>query len=155
MPYLTAFAVWIAATLALYLAAVYAVLPRRAAALAAITPLPVLLNVLLGHNGFLTAGLVGLALASIERRRPWMAGIFLGLLTYKPQFGILFPVALLASREWRAFCSAAATGVIFALAAALAFGFEAWPTPTTPGSRWTAKSTACWRLLPRGPRLIL
>lgn len=130
MPYLTAFAVWMLATLALYLGATYAVLPRRAVLLAAATPVPVLLNVLLGHNGFVTAGLVGLALASIECRRPWMAGIFLGLLTYKPQFGFLFPVALLALREWRAICSAAATSVIFGLMAALAFGFDVWPSFT-------------------------
>jgi len=34
--------------------------------------------------------------------RPWVSGIFLGLLTYKPQLGVLFPLALLASRSWRA-----------------------------------------------------
>jgi hypothetical protein len=43
MPYLTAFAAWIGATLAIYLAAVYAIIPRRAAVLAAATPFPVLL----------------------------------------------------------------------------------------------------------------
>jgi hypothetical protein len=126
MPYATAFAVWIPATLLLYLAAVYAIIPRRAAVVAAVTSVPVLLNVLLGHNGFLTAGLIGLTLALMERR-PWLSGIFLGLLTYKPQFGILFPFALLASRDWRVILGAAATSVLFGLAAAVDFGFEAWP----------------------------
>jgi arabinofuranan 3-O-arabinosyltransferase len=128
MPYFTAFLAWIAATLLLDRAAVYAIIPRRAAVIAAVTSVPVLINVLLGHNGFLTAGLVGLALAFLERRRPWLAGIFLGLLTYKPQFGILFPLALLVSRDWRVILSAAATGVIFGLAAAIAFGDQAWPS---------------------------
>jgi hypothetical protein len=127
MRYSGAFGVWIAATLLLCLAAVYAIIPRRAAVIAAVTSVPVLLNVLLGHNGFLTAGLIGLALALMERR-PWLSGIFLGLLTYKPQFGILFPLALLASRNWRAVLSAATTSVMFGLAAALVFGFEAWPS---------------------------
>jgi hypothetical protein len=126
MPYPIAFAVWIVATLALYLVAVYAIIPRRAAVIAAATPVPVLLNILLGHNGFLTAGLFGLALAFIERR-PWLSGIFLGLLTYKPQFGILFPFALLASRGWCVIVSAAATSVLFGFAAAITFGFEVWP----------------------------
>jgi hypothetical protein len=126
MPYPMAFAVWIVATLALYLVAVSAIIPRRAAVIAAATPVPVLLNILLGHNGFLTAGLFGLALAFIERR-PWLSGIFLGLLTYKPQFGILFPFALLASRGWCVIFSAAATSVLFGLAAAITFGFEVWP----------------------------
>jgi hypothetical protein len=127
MPHLTAFAAWIGATLALYLAAVYAIIPRRAAVAAAATPFVVLLNVLLGHNGFLTAGLVGLTLVLIDRQ-PWVAGIFLGLLTYKPQFGVLFPFALLALREWRALVSATATSVMFGLTAAIAFGFEVWPS---------------------------
>ncbi len=150
MRYSGAFGVWIAATLLLCLAAVYAIIPRRAAVIAAVTSVPVLLNVLLGHNGFLTAGLIGLALALMERR-PWLSGIFLGLLTYKPQFGILFPLALLASRNWRAVLSAATTSVMFGLAAALVFGFEAWPSfvdalvdrASSLNEDPTLKSTAC------------
>ena len=83
------------------------------------------LNFGLGQNGFLTAGLVGLSLAFTERR-PWLCGIFLGLLTYKPQFGILFPFALLASRNSRALVSAAATSVVLGLTAAIAFGDQGW-----------------------------
>jgi hypothetical protein len=61
-------------------------------------------------------------------RRPWLSGIFLGLLTYKPQFGILIPFALLASRDWRSLGSATATSVILAMAAAVAFGSQTWPS---------------------------
>jgi hypothetical protein len=126
MPYPAAFAVWMAATLLLYLTAVYAIIQRPAAIIAALTSYAVFINVVLGHNGFLTAGLIGLALAFMERR-PWLSGIFLRLLTYKPQFGILFPFALFASRNWRVFLSATATSVMFAVAAAIAFGCEVWP----------------------------
>lgn len=126
MSYGVAMAVWVAATLLLYLAAIYAILPRAAAVFAGLTTYPVLLNALIGHNGFLTAGLFGLALALIERR-PWLSGLFLGLLTYKPQFGLLFPFALLAAGNWRVFIAAAVAGITFAAAAALAFGHELWP----------------------------
>jgi hypothetical protein len=126
LPYSPAFAVWIIATLALYLAAVYTIIPRAAAVMAALTPFPVFFNILMGHNGFLSAGLVGVSLALIERR-PSPAGILLGLLTYKPQLGILFPFALLASRNWRALLAAAAASLVFAAAAAIAFGFATWP----------------------------
>jgi len=126
LPYSVGFATWIAATLVLYLAAVYAIIPRPVAVVAALTPNPVYWNVLLGHNAFLTAGLMGLALASIERR-PVPSGIFLALLTYKPQFGILFPLALLASRNWRTLLAATAATMIFAAAAAMAFGSQTWP----------------------------
>jgi hypothetical protein len=125
LPYPTAFAVWMVATLLVYLAAIYAIIPRPAAVVAALTSSPVVFDVLLGHNGFLTAGLIGLSLALMERR-PWLSGIFLGLLTYKPQFGILLPFALLASRNWRCLASATTTSGVLGIAAAIAFGYQTW-----------------------------
>jgi arabinofuranan 3-O-arabinosyltransferase len=125
MPYLTAFAVWTIATLLLYAAAIYVIIPRLLAVMVGLTPVVVAENVLLGNNGALTAGLIGLFLASMERR-PWLSGFFIGLLTYKPQFGVLFPLALLASRNWRAFASTAATSALLAVTAAIAFGSGGW-----------------------------
>jgi hypothetical protein len=125
IPYLLAGAAWIAASFVLYEAAVYAIIPWRAAVIAAATPFFVAVNIDFAHTGFLTAGLMGLSLAFMERA-PWVAGIFLGLLTYKPHFGLLFPVALVASRNWRALGSATATAVVLALAAATAFGYQGW-----------------------------
>ncbi|HEV2097892.1 MAG TPA: glycosyltransferase family 87 protein, partial [Stellaceae bacterium] len=126
LPYPIAFAGWLIATLLVYLTAVYAVIPSLVAVIGALTIYPVLFNVLAGHNGFLTAGLLGLALVFSEGR-PWLAGIFIGLLSYKPQFGILFPLALLFSRNWRAFLGAVVTSVLFAAGAAIAFGSKTWP----------------------------
>src|SRR6266478_8273466 len=127
MPYSTAFAVWVVATFVLYEAAIYAIIPRPAALIAALTPIAVPVNALFGHNGFLTAGLIGLSLVFVERR-PCLAGILFGLLTYKPQFGVLFPLALLASRNWRALCWATASSVVLSAAAAAAFGYQGWPS---------------------------
>jgi hypothetical protein len=127
LPYTVAFALWIIVTIVLYLAAVYAIIPRPAAVIAAFTPMAVPLNVLSRHNGFLTAGLLGLSLGFMERE-PWLAGICLGLATYKPQFGVLFPLALLASRNWRALCSASATSAALGVAAVVAFGYQGWPS---------------------------
>jgi hypothetical protein len=59
-------------------------------------------------------------------RRPSLSGVFLGLLTYKPHFGLLFPFALFASRQWRAIGSATAMGIILAVIATAAFGFQGW-----------------------------
>jgi hypothetical protein len=55
-----------------------------------------------------------------------LAGVLIGCLTYKPQFGVLFPVALVAARQWRAIASAAITVALLASASLAAFGFEAW-----------------------------
>jgi arabinofuranan 3-O-arabinosyltransferase len=127
LPYMPAFAVWIVATIVLYLVAVYAIIPRPAAVIAALTPMAVPVNVLFGHNGFLTAGLIGLSLVFVERR-PWLSGILFGLLTYKPQFGVLLPLALLASRNWRTLCWATASSVVLSAAATAAFGYRGWPS---------------------------
>jgi hypothetical protein len=127
LPYVTAFAVWIIGTLILYLTAIYRIVPYPVALIAALAPAAVLKNIQLGHNGFLTAALIGLSLTFMERR-PWVSGIFLGLLTYKPQFGVLFPLALLASRNWRGLAGAAAAGLVLGVMAAFAFGYEGWPS---------------------------
>jgi len=127
MPYLVAFAVWIVATLLLYQAAIYAIIPRPAALIAAVLPIGVSANALLGQNGFLTAALIGLSLVFLERR-PLLSGILIGLLTYKPHLGVLFPLALVASRNWRTLCSATASTVALSVAAAAAFGYQGWPS---------------------------
>jgi hypothetical protein len=127
MHYLVAFAVWILVTLVLYLAAVYAIIPRRAAVIAAMAPFPVAVNIDFAHNAFITAALIGFSLVCLERR-PWLSGIFLGLLTYKPHIGLLFPLALLASRNWRALASAILASAILGIGAAIAFGSEGWPS---------------------------
>jgi hypothetical protein len=127
MPYLTAFTVWTVTTLGLYAAASYTIIPRLTAAVASFAPVVVAENILLGNNGALTAALVGLSLVFVERR-PWLSGVFIGLLTYKPQFGVLFPIALVASRNWRAFASAAAASIILTVLAAIVFGAQGWPS---------------------------
>jgi hypothetical protein len=126
MPYLAALIAWMSTTLVIYPVAVYLIIPRPAAVIAALRPFTFNFNVLLGQNRFLTAGLIGLALVFIARGA-WLSGIYLGLLGYKPQFGILFPLALLASRNWHALASAAVTSAALVVAAAMAFGYQAWP----------------------------
>jgi len=59
-------------------------------------------------------------------RRPWLAGCFLGLLTYKPHLGLLFPIVLIAAGRWRVFAAAAATATALSLASLAAFGPDAW-----------------------------
>lgn len=78
-----------------------------------------------GQNGFLTAGLFMGGLLLVDRR-PIMAGILFGLLTIKPQLGLLIPVALIAAGLWRPFIAAAATGIALAAMAAWVLGPERW-----------------------------
>ncbi len=85
----------------------------------------VLINIGHGQNGFLTAALLGGALVTLQRQ-PLLAGVLFGLLAYKPQFGLMIPLALAAGGHWRAFAAAAATVALLALATTLSFGPHVW-----------------------------
>ena len=59
-------------------------------------------------------------------RHPALAGICLGLLTYKPQFGLLFPIVLIADRRWPTIAVATLTAIVLAALSWLAFGSASW-----------------------------
>ncbi len=125
LPFAIAHAGWSLVTFAPFLAAVRASAGNNAGYLLAAGAPALVANVLVGQNGFLTAALIGFALVLLEKR-PVFAGICLGILTYKPHFGILFPIALIAAGHWRAFFAAAVTALLLVLASLLAYGVEPW-----------------------------
>ena len=125
LTYATAYAVWVFGTFPIYLAAIRAIVGERTGYLLAAAFPALLANFIVGQNGFLTAGLVGGALVLLPRR-PIVAGLLLGLLTYKPHLGLLFPIALVAAGYWRAFFTAAMVAVLMAVAAWFAFGSDTW-----------------------------
>jgi arabinofuranan 3-O-arabinosyltransferase len=125
LPYVTAFLTWILATLLGLVAVAYLIVCRQPAiALTLASPFTVW-NVLPGYTGFLTAALLGAALLFLESF-PVAAGLFIGFLTFKPQWGILIPVALVAAGQWRAFLSAVAATALLAVASIVAFGLGPW-----------------------------
>ncbi|MHB8529576.1 MAG: glycosyltransferase family 87 protein [Caulobacteraceae bacterium] len=125
VPYLAALALWQAATLPLYLAAVRAILPRRETVLIALAFPAVFLDLTHGQNGFLSAALIGGGLLVLDKR-PLLAGVLLGLLAYKPQLGLFIPLVLATSGRWRAFASAAATVGALVMISTIFFGPEIW-----------------------------
>lgn len=126
LPFLPAWIAWVAVTLSALAWSLSAVLGRLGVALALGLP-ATLACVLVGQNGLLTAALMAGTLVLLDRR-PWVAGLLLGLLTYKPHFGPLFPLVLLATGRWVPLIGAAATTLALAAAAELAFGPGAWAT---------------------------
>ncbi len=125
LPYTTAFLFWVFATFPAYLIAIRAIIGDRIGYLLAAAFPAVLSNFIVGQNGFLTAGLIGGALLLLESE-PVAAGALIGLLSFKPQLGLLFPIALAAGGRWRAFAAAATVTVLLAAAAWLAFGTASW-----------------------------
>lgn len=99
---------------------------QRVALVAAIAAPACLLNLQSGQNGFFTAALLAGGLTLLGRK-PVIAGILFGLLCYKPQLGLLLPVALAAGGHWRSFISAGVTVVVLVACSTLMFGIEIWP----------------------------
>lgn len=124
-PYLVAFLGWVLSSAAAYAATVSAIVRQWEGALAACASPVVLLTSFAGQNGFLSAALFGGSLLLLSTR-PVLAGAIIGLLAYKPQFGLLLPIALIAGRHWRAFGAATATLVVLVGISAMAFGMSAW-----------------------------
>jgi hypothetical protein len=124
-PYTWAFLTWDLVTLLGCVAIVYLIVQRRTTIALTLAAPFTAWNFLAAQNGFLTASLLGASLLSLERR-PILAGVFIGCLSYKPQFGVLFPVALVAFGQWRAITSAAVTIAVLAGISIAAFGAGVW-----------------------------
>jgi hypothetical protein len=124
-PYAVAFIGWAVTSLVPYLAVMRAIVGRPFGLLLGAAFPVVLTNVLVGQNGFLTASLIGGTLYLMPAR-PVLAGICLGLLSYKPQYGLLFPLVLIAASQWTVFVTAGVVAVAMAFVSWLAFGTESW-----------------------------
>ena len=108
-------------------------------------------NTLVGQNGFLTAALIGGTLYLMPVR-PVLAGICLGLLSYKPQYGLLFPLVLIAAVAVDGVLQPRRrTAIAIAFASWLAFGTESWQAffhwmPTFSQAFLTEGKATWWKL---------
>ena len=128
IPYFVALAAWTVGLFAVFAAmTVRQIAPQhRVAALIVLACAPAcLINVVGGQNGFLSAALLIGGILVLDRR-PMLAGLLFGLLTFKPHLGLVLPFALVALRAWRTIAVAAATAVVMVAASLLIFGVEPW-----------------------------
>lgn len=102
-----------------------------------------LATILLSPMGYLAiiSGQVTMALTAAQLtlftqldRRPLRAGMLLGLLSVKPQLGLMYPFFLLATRRYRVFVGAAITALGLVLLSALCFGWSMWDSYLTLGA---------------------
>jgi len=124
-PYGIAYFGWAAVSFVPYLAVMRAIVGRSFGLLLAAAFPVVFTNALVGQNGFLTASLIGGTLYLMPTR-PVLSGICLGLLSYKPQYGLLFPLVLIAASQWKVFFTAGSVALALASLSWLAFGLESW-----------------------------
>jgi len=125
VPYAWGLAIWLVASFAAYLAMLRAILKRPETLLISAAFPAVFINIGHGQNGFLTAALLGGALHWLDRR-PWLAGLLIGVLAYKPQFGVLIPIALLAGQRWNAIAAAALTVAALVALTFATLGGDVW-----------------------------
>lgn len=128
LPYYAALAAWLAPTFVACFAALrqWAPLIGSWGVLVAFIGSPaVMSNVFHGQNAFLTTALLAGGIIALERR-PVLAGALFGALVFKPHFGLLIPLLLLITFNWRAFLAAGASALAFMLASLALFGAEVW-----------------------------
>jgi hypothetical protein len=95
-----------------------------------------------GQSSLLTAAML-VAIFALLDRKPVAAGVLIGLLSIKPQLGILFPFMLMASGRWRVFIAAAATALALAGVTAAIFGTRVVRFRQQRPCRYRA---GCWRI---------
>lgn len=124
-PFPVAYGLFVAVTLAPFLLLLRMIFPGRDATVMSCAFPGTFVNAWQGQNGFLTTSLFGYGLLSIDRR-PWLAGAVLGLLVYKPQFGILLPILLIGTGRWKSTFAAAISAAAFIALSALVLGVVPW-----------------------------
>ena len=134
LPYLDSLVLWQVVTLLCYLAALGCQL-RKENRFVSSNPLWILValafpavfvNIIHGHNGFLTAALLTAGISFIDER-PRLSGIAFGLLAYKPQFAFMIPVVLIATGRSKTLLATVLTVVSLGLVVTLCFGMAVWP----------------------------
>jgi Glycosyltransferase family 87 len=126
LPYFVALPVWLLVTFAGLAIGMLSQLPRKQRGigllLLAVSP-AVVINSLSGQNGCLSAALLIGGMLLLDRR-PYVAGILFGLLSYKPHLGLVLAFVLLALDARRTIAAAALTTAALVSLSAAVFGLE-------------------------------
>jgi hypothetical protein len=109
------------------------------------------ITIVSGQSAFLSSALLvgGLRLTASQ---PLVAGVLLGSSSYKPQLGLLVPIALVSARQWRTIAAAALTVAMLVAFTSALFGAAIWPTwlAALPGysQQVAAESSEILHLMP-------
>jgi hypothetical protein len=130
--YLPALLLWTVLNLSIFLTVAMRAIADRRALIALMLCPAAAFCLMSGQSSFLTAAALIGGFALLDRR-PFVAGLLIGLLTVKPQLGVLLPVMLIASGRWRVFSVATVTALALAALAAALFGTQSWIAFVTQG----------------------
>jgi hypothetical protein len=145
LPYFWALAVWTVGFFAVFAwtgVSFVGAEHRRYMLLALVCAPACIINTVGGQNGFATGALLLGGILCLQKR-PILAGVLFGLLTSKPQLGLVLPFALLALRAWKTIAAACLTTALLVASSLVAFGPEPWRVFLTQTSAFQ------WQLLKR------
>lgn len=128
LPYFWALAVWTVGLFAIFarVGVSFVATDQRRLLLLSIALAPAcIINTVGGQNGFLSGALM-LGGVLLLDRRPILAGVLFGLLTFKPQLGLVLPLALIVLRAWRTIGAAVITTAVLVASSIAVFGTEPW-----------------------------
>jgi hypothetical protein len=132
LSYLHALLAWTLFSLVLFIAVARRVLTDRQLLIALLLSPAAVFGLVSGQSSLVTTAMMIGIFAWLDRR-PQAAGLLIGLLSLKPQLGLLFPVMLAASGRWRVFFVAALTVLGIAALTAALFGPQVWIDFATKG----------------------
>ena len=123
--YLSALVIWTVLGLALFVAVARRNVSDWRVFIPVLISPAALMCLISGQSAFVTGALL-ISVFALMDRRPLMAGFLIGLLTIKPQLGLLFPFFLIASQRWRVFFAAAMMTVALVAITTAIFGTQVW-----------------------------
>jgi Glycosyltransferase family 87 len=130
--YLPALAIWTLLGIVVVLIAARRLVADRRTLFALIVSPAAVFCIISGQSSLISAAMLIGIFAWLDRR-PLLAGLLIGLLTLKPQLGLLIPFLLIASGRWRVFIVAGVTAAALAALAAALFGVDSWIAFITQG----------------------
>ncbi len=125
LPFTVAYALWCGLGLSVFAAILICIGLKGRLLIAVLASIPVLIALNIGQNSLFTGSLL-LAAVVYAKPRPVLAGLAAGLLTIKPQLGILLPVFYISNGHWRAMLAAAAFSILLFTASLIIAGIESW-----------------------------
>ena len=134
LDYYPGYAVWLGLPFLLYLAASVHSNWRFSEGLVTVFAPATIIALAFAQTGLLSSALI-LGGFRLVASRPIFSGMLFALASFKPQLGVLIPIALISARQWRTLIAAGATVLILVIVSSIAFGWSIWPL-------WLAKLPA-------------
>ena len=126
LPYYYALGLWLTVSLLLPAFVLWHFWKMRGGLwLAAVFNINVIYCLSMGQNALIFSAIAGMGIALLQKR-PLLAGVCFAVLSMKPHFAVLIPLALILGRYWQALLYTIASILLLMAATSLAFGWDVW-----------------------------